>query len=206
VGDSLQSSLEGGVFPQFYETASTPNTFPLMSVLVRSTVSPTLLFSRVRAAVRRVDPDQTVARLRTFEDVVGSSVSERRFDLGLFAGFAAIALLLSAVGIYGLFAHLIAERRSEMGIRLALGARPSAVVGLMLRRAWVAVGLGLTIGLVGAYAASGVLQRFTFQLSSTDPRVYAAAAAVLGAVAIVAAWIPSRRAAAVDPVGVLRDS
>jgi len=206
VGDSLQTSLEAGVYPQFFETASTANTFPLMSVLVRSTVPPTLLFSGVRAAVRRVDSDQTVARLRTLEDVVGSSVSERRFDLGLFGGFAIIALLLSAVGIYGLFAHLIAERRSEMGIRLALGARPSAVVGLMLRRAWIATGLGLATGLVGAYATSGVLRRFTFQLSPTDPGIYAGAAAVLGTVAIIAAWIPSRRAARVDPAGTLRDT
>jgi putative ABC transport system permease protein len=160
----------------------------------------------VRAAARHVDPDQTVARLRTLDDVVGTSVSERQFDLGLFAGFAVIALLLSAVGIYGLFAHVVAERRPEIGIRMALGARPATVVGLILRRAWIAVGLGLTMGIVGAYTASGVLRRFTFQLSPTDPRIYAAAAIALGAVALIAAWIPSRRAARVDPVGVLRDS
>jgi putative ABC transport system permease protein len=206
VNDSLQSSLEARAYPQFYETASTPDTFMPVSVLVRTGVTPASVFGAVRSAVRRVDGDQTVARLRSLDQVVGTSVAERQFDLGLFGGFAVIALLLSAVGIYGLFAHIVAERRPEIGIRMALGARPASVVGLILRRAWVAVGLGLTIGLVGAYAASGVLRRFTFQLSPTDPRIYAGAAAVLGTVAIVAAWIPSRRAAAVDPVGVLRDS
>ncbi len=173
---------------------------------MRTALPPASLFSAVRAAVRRVDGDQTVARLRSLDTVVGTSVAERQFDLGLFAGFAIIALLLSAVGIYGLFAHVVAQRRPEIGIRIALGARPTAVVRLMLRRAWIAVGLGLTIGLAGAYAASGVLQRFTFQLSPTDPRVYAAAAAALGTLAIIAAWIPSRRAARVDPVAVLRDT
>jgi putative ABC transport system permease protein len=206
VTDSLQSSLEAKPYPQFYETASTQNTFPPVSLLVRTGVTPASVFSAVRSAVRRVDGDQTVARLRALDQVVGTSVAERQFDLGLFGGFAIIALLLSAVGIYGLFAHIVAERRPEIGIRLALGAQPASVVGLILRRAWFAVGLGLTIGLVGADAASGVLRRFMFQLSPTDPRIYAGAAAVLGAIAIIAAWIPSHRAAAVDPVGVLRQT
>ncbi len=205
VNDSLQTSLEAQVYPQFYETASTPSAFRPTSVLVRTALPPASLFSAVRAAVRRVDGDQTVARLRSLDTVVGSSVAERQFDLGLFAGFAIIALLLSAVGIYGLFAHVVAERRPEIGIRMALGARPTTVVGLILRRAWIAVGLGLTIGLVGAYTTSGLLRRFTFQLSPTDPRVYIAVAATLGTLAIIAAWIPSRRAARVDPVAVLRN-
>jgi ABC-type antimicrobial peptide transport system permease subunit len=205
VNDSLQTSLEARAYPQFYETASTQDTFPPVSVLVRTALPPASLFSAVRAAVRRIDVDQTVARLRSLDVIVGTSVAERQFDLGLFAGFAIIALLLSAVGIYGLFAQVVAQRRPEIGIRIALGARPAAVVRLILRRAWIAAGLGLTIGIVGAYAASGVLRRFTFQLSPTDPRIYAIAAAALGTVAIVAAWIPSRRAARVDPVGVLKD-
>jgi putative ABC transport system permease protein len=205
VNDSLQTSLEARAYPQFYETASTQDTFPPVSVLVRTALPPASLFSAVRAAVRRIDVDQTVARLRSLDVIVGTSVAERQFDLGLFAGFAIIALLLSAVGIYGLFAQVVAQRRPEIGIRIALGARPAAVVRLILRRAWIAAGLGLTIGIVGAYAASDVLRRFTFQLSPTDPRIYAIAAAALGTVAIVAAWIPSRRAARVDPVGVLKD-
>jgi putative ABC transport system permease protein len=206
VNDSLQTSLEARAYPQFYETASTQDTFRPTSVLVRTALPAASLFSAVRGAVRRVDADQTVARLRSLDVLVGTSVAERQFDLGLFAGFAIIALLLSAVGIYGLFAQVVAQRRPEIGIRMALGAQPAEVVRLILRRAWIAVGLGLTTGIVGAYAASGVLRRFTFQLSPTDPRIYAAAAAALGTVAIIAAWIPSRRAARVDPVGVLRDS
>ena len=206
VADSLQSSLEGRPYPQFYEVFSAQAAFPPTSVLVRTSVPPAAVFSSVRAAVRAIDPDQPVARLRTLEDIVGTSTSERKFDLGLFLGFALIALALSAVGTYGLFAHVVAERRAEIGIRIALGAVPGQVVRLILRRAWVAISLGLGAGVLGAVAASDALRHLLFGLSPTDPRVYVGVVLVLGTVAIGSAWIPSRRAAHVDPVGVLRDT
>jgi predicted permease len=205
VNDSLQSSLETPLaYPQVYEVASTSKTFAPQSILLRSSVPPATIFDAVRAAVHRVDVDQPVARLRALDDIVGASLAERRFDLGLFGGFAVIAIALSAIGIYGLFACIVAERRPEIGIRMALGARPDMVVQLMLKRAWIAAGMGLTIGLGGAYALSALLRGFVFGVSATDPRVYAGAAIALGAMAIVAAWIPSRRAARVDPALVLR--
>jgi putative ABC transport system permease protein len=206
IADSLQSSLEARPYPQFYEVFSAQAAFPPTSVLVRTSVAPAAVFSSVRAAVRRIDPDQPVGRLRTLEDIVGTSTSERKFDLGLFLGFALIALALSAVGTYGLFAHVVAERRAEISIRMALGAVPEQVVRLMLRRAWVAIGLGLGVGVLGAYAASDALRHLLFGLSPTDPRAYVGVVLVLGTVALAAAWIPSRRAAQVDPVGVLRES
>ncbi|HTK28439.1 MAG TPA: FtsX-like permease family protein, partial [Vicinamibacterales bacterium] len=206
VADSLQQSLDGSAYPQFYEVVSPQAAFPASSVLVRTVPPPVSLFNAVRAAVRRVDPNQPVGRLRALEDIVGASAAERKFDLGLLGGFAAIALILSAVGIYGLFAHVVAERRSEIGIRMALGAVPGAVVRLMLRRAWLAIGLGLAAGLAGAFLVSGTLRHLLFELSPTDPRIYAGTAIVLGLIALTAAWIPSRRAARVDPVHVLRDA
>jgi ABC-type antimicrobial peptide transport system permease subunit len=174
--------------------------------MLRTSVPPASLFNAVRGAVRHVDPAQPVARLRVLEDMVGASTAERRFDLGLFGGFAAVALVLSAIGIYGLFAHLVAQRRSEIGIRMALGAAPGAVVRLMLRRAWLAVAIGLTVGLAGAYATSGLLRSYVFGLSPTNPAIYAGVAVSLGAIGILAAWFPSRRAAAIDPVSSLRES
>jgi putative ABC transport system permease protein len=206
VSDSLQNTLEAPVYPQVYESASTSRTFPPQSVMLRASVPPTSIFGAVRAAVRRVDVDQPVARLRSLDDVVGASMAERRFDLGLFGGFAIIALVLSAVGIYGLFAYLVAERRAEIGIRMALGARPEMVVQLMLKRAWIASGIGLAIGIGGAYAIATLLRGFMFGVSTTDPRVYAGVAITLGAMAILAAWVPSRRAARVDPAAVLRNA
>jgi predicted permease len=206
VADSLQRSLDARPYPQFYEVASEQAAFPLASVMLRTSVPPASLFNAVRGAVRHVDPAQPVARLRVLEDMVGASTAERRFDLGLFGGFAAVALVLSAIGIYGLFAHLVAQRRSEIGIRMALGAAPGAVVRLMLRRAWLAVAIGLTVGLAGAYATSGLLRSYVFGLSPTNPAIYAGVAVSLGAIGILAAWFPSRRAAAIDPVSSLRES
>jgi putative ABC transport system permease protein len=205
IDDSLQRGLDAPVYPQFYEVASAEAAFPLRSMLVRTAVPPGSLFGAVRAAVRRVDPRQPVGRLRTLDQVVGASAAEREFNLDLLAGFALIALVLSAVGIYGLFAHVVAARRAEIGIRMALGAAPSGVIALLLRRAWLSVSLGLAAGVAGAALLSGLLRHMVFGLSATDPRIYAGATATLGLVALVAAWIPSRRAARVDPVSVLRN-
>jgi len=206
VADSLQVSLERRPYPQFYEVASEQSAFIPTSVLVRTSVPPASLFQGTRAAVHRIDPDQPVARLRVLEDLVGASTAERRFDLSLFGGFAAIALVLAAVGTFGLFAHVVEQRTTEIGIRMALGALPGGVVRLILRRAWLAIGVGLTAGLAGAYEISNLLRHFLFNLSATDVRVYIGVAATLGAIALLAAWIPSRRAARVEPVEVLRDT
>ena len=206
VRDSLQRSLDAPAYAQFYEVASRVSAFPLTGLLARTVPPPATLFNAVRAAVRRVDPGQPVGRLRTLNEMAGSTAAEREFNLGLLGGFATIALVLSAVGIYGLFAHVVAERRSEIGIRMALGAVPSAIVRLMLRRAWFSIGLGLALGLAGALLISGTLRHLLFELSPTDPRIYATAAAVLGLVALAAAWLPSRRAARIDPVRALRDA
>src|SRR5262249_46153670 len=154
VADSLQRSLETPAYPQFYEVASAQSAFIPQSVLVRTSVPPASLFGAVRAGVRRVDPSQPVARLRALHDLVGAPTAERRFNLRLLVGFGSTALVVSAVGIYGLFAHVVAQRRSEIGIRMALGAVPGTVVRLMLRRAWLAVGIGLVVGLAGTYALS----------------------------------------------------
>ena len=206
VADSLQQSLERTPYPQFYEVASGQSAFVPTSVLVRTSVPPVSLFKATRAAVRRIDASQAVARLRVLEDLVGSSTAERRFNLSLFGGFAAIALVLAAVGTFGLFAHVVEQRTAEIGIRMALGALPASVVRLILRRAWLAIGVGLAAGLAGAYEISGVMRHFLFNLSPTDPRIYAGAAATLGVMALLAAWIPSRRAAEVEPVEVLREA
>lgn len=205
VADSHQRSLETAPYPQFYEVESAAAAFPPSGVLVRTALPPTSIFNAVRTAVRRVDPDQPVARLRRLDDAVGSSLAERRFNLWLFAAFGAIALALASVGIYGLSAHLVARRRAEIGIRLALGAAPADVVRLVLRRAWLAVTLGIAAGLVGAFAVSGLLRHLLFALSPTEPVIYGGTAFVLGMIAMFAAWIPARRAARVDPAGVLRD-
>jgi predicted lysophospholipase L1 biosynthesis ABC-type transport system permease subunit len=205
VADSAQASLEKAPYPQFYELASAQAAFPPSRMLVRTVVPPATMLSAVRTAVRRVDPDQPVARLRTLDELVSDTLATRRFNLDLVGSFALVALALSAIGIFGLLAHVVAERTREIGIRMALGAVPGSVVRLMLRRAWLAVAPGIAIGVGAAYLSSSVLRSLVFQVSPTSPAVYAWVATGLGAVAIIAAWIPARRAARVDPMRALRD-
>jgi putative ABC transport system permease protein len=124
--------------------------------------------------------------------------------VGLLGGFAAIALVLAAIGIYGLLAELVAQRRGEIGVRVALGAKPASIVRLITASAMKAVVIGIAAGCATAWALSAVLRRFAYGVSPTEPWLYAGAAAVLTAAALCAAAIPSRRAARIDPAIALR--
>jgi putative ABC transport system permease protein len=204
VEDSLQRSLDGRPAPQFYEVMSAVSAFPPSRVLLRTAIASEAVAPAVRAAVRRVDPLQPVARLRTLETVVGASVLGRRFDLLVLSSFAITALVLAAVGIYGLLGQVVAQRAGEIGIRLALGATGASVVRLVMRSAWLSVACGAALGSAGAALASQVLRRFMFGVSPTEPRLYVAAVSLLAAVALVAAWLPARRAARVNPANALK--
>ena len=172
--------------------------------VARAAVPPASLFGLVRDAVHRLDRDQPVARLRVLEDAVGKSMSARRFDLSLVASFSSVALVLSAVGIYGLLSQIVAQRRHEIGVRLALGATARSVVALVMTSAWWSILAGVGTGLFGAVLASQLLRQFMFGVSATDPRLYGAVGVSLALVALVSAWLPARHAARVDPVATLR--
>jgi putative ABC transport system permease protein len=204
VDDLLQSALDGPRAAQVYEPAGAGAAFPASRVLFRTSGPAGALLPSVPAAVRRADAMQPVARLRTLDDLMGASVSGRRFQLALLTTFALAALVLAAVGIYGLLSQVVAQRRPEIGIRLALGAAPSSVVRLVMRSAWIAVAAGTTAGLTGALAASALLRRFVFGVSPTDPALYLGATACLVTVALIAAWLPARRAARVEASEALR--
>jgi putative ABC transport system permease protein len=204
VGDSLQSSLETGTAPQVYECASERAAFWADKILVRTTVTPASLLTPIRAAVRRVDPDQPVARLRLVRDIVGDSVNDRRVSVALAAGFAGLTIVLTVVGAYALMAQTVSQRTAEFGVRLALGAAPRGLVAVVMRQAWILAAIGIAIGVAGAFLATRLLRQLVFGVSVTDPRVLAGAALVLTAVSLVAAWIPARRAAHVDPIAALR--
>ena len=204
VADARQVALDGRTGAQLYELATPESAFWPSRMLVRAAVPVETIASAVRTAVRRADPNQPVARLRALEDIVSSSVAGRRFDLSLIASFSVIALVLSAVGIYGLLAQIVAQRRREIGIRIALGSTAGRTVRLIMRSAWWAIGAGIPIGLVGAWFASRLLRQFMFQISETDRRVYLAAALTLAVITLAAAWLAARRAAAVDPVAAIR--
>jgi putative ABC transport system permease protein len=205
VNDSLQSTLEGQPTPQLYEMVSAPTGFLPSRMLVRTAAQPASLFGALRAAVRRVDPTQPVARLRSLEEVIAASMSSRRFELSLISSFSTIALVLVAVGIYGLLAQIVDQRATEIGIRLALGATRASTVRMVMKATILPIAVGIPTGLVGALVASRLLRRFVFGVSATEPQVYALVAAALAVFAICAGWLAAGRAGRIAPMTVLRE-
>jgi predicted permease len=175
-----------------------------MTLVVRTARDPLALASAVREEVRAIDPDLPLGATASLEQLVGRSVALPRLYLTFFGFFAFVALLLAAIGIYGVTAHAVAQRTQEIGIRMALGAQRTDVVGMIVRQSAVLVGAGLAFGLALALLLSRALGSLLFDLSPTDPLTYAIIAAVLAAVAMLASWMPARRATRVDPLVALR--
>jgi putative ABC transport system permease protein len=173
-------------------------------VVVRADGDPARLGPSIREIVREADPDQPVANIRTLSDVIATSVAQPRFRTLLLGFFAAIALTLAAIGVYGLLSHGVAQRANEFGVRMALGASPSDVLRLVLRQGAVLAVTGVAIGLVAAVAAVRVLHAVLYEISPWDPAAWIVSAGTLFAVALLASWIPARRALRVDPVTALR--
>ncbi|HJR59602.1 MAG TPA: ABC transporter permease [Vicinamibacterales bacterium] len=179
-------------------------TLPFMSVVARSAGGAAAVASAVRAEVRRLDPELPIDSVRPLEQIVDESVAEPRFRTMLLGVFALTALVLAAIGVYGLISYSVAQRTREIGIRVALGARPAQVMGPIVREGLVLALLGVSLGLAGALAATKVLAAFLFGVDATDPLTFAAVAALLLIVALLASYIPSRRALKIDPLTALR--
>jgi putative ABC transport system permease protein len=175
-----------------------------MSFVVRTDGSPERFASAVTKAIHSVDPEQPVFGVKPMEKVLTDASAERRFSLLLLTLFAGIALLLSAIGIYGVMAYTTTQRRHEIGIRMALGAAGRDVLGLVVVQGMRLVSIGLGIGLVGAWALSRVLTNQLFGVTPRDPITYLSVALLLGGVALAASWIPALRATRVDPMISLR--
>ena len=171
--------------------------------VVHATSEPTALIPAVREAVRSLDPE-VAPRFQTLEESFRSVTASRRFNFTLLAVFAGVALALAAMGIYGVLAYSVEQRTRETGIRMALGAQPGQVLRMVVRQGGQLVGVGVSIGLLGAYAASRSLTAMLFDTSPADPVTYAAVSAFLGLIALAASAAPARRAAKVDPMVALR--
>ncbi|HWA26973.1 MAG TPA: ABC transporter permease [Lacunisphaera sp.] len=202
VGSVRQFQLDVNPVPQVY----LPEVhFPWSTtVVVRTHVPPLTLADDMRRAVLAVDPEQPIANLTSLEQAVEASLQNRRILLTLIGIFATVALALACLGIYGVMAYTVAQRTREIGIRIALGAELRRVVALVLGDAMQLVGLGLLIGVAATYAASRLISAQLYATSGTDPVVLTAVALVLATVALLACWIPVRRAARVNPVEALR--
>ncbi|MGD0301960.1 MAG: ABC transporter permease [Bryobacteraceae bacterium] len=175
-----------------------------MSLVVRAEGDPAKMIRAVEKQVWAVDKDQPMYKIRTMEQVVGESQSSSRFTLVLLGIFAAVAMGLAAIGIYGVISYSVTQRTREIGIRIALGAERSDVLRLVVGQGTVLAVSGVAVGLAGALALTRVMRSLLFGVSATDPAIFAGAAAFLAAVALLASYIPARRAMAVDPTVSLR--
>lgn len=174
------------------------------AIVVRTSGDPMTLLPAVRREVKAMDPTLPVVEPRTLRDVQSVGLSDRRLPMQLMAAFALLALILAAVGVYGVMAYSVAARTREIGVRVALGARPSNVFGMIVRQGLVAAVVGLTIGLLGAAALGRVLTRLLYGVTPTDAPTFIGVTAVLLAVTLAACLVPARRAVRVDPLEALR--
>jgi len=176
----------------------------MMDILVRTDSNPQLAIAAVREEIQSID--KTVAKfgVSLVEQQFVEQTSERRFQTWLFSLFSLVALLMSAIGIYGLMHYFVAQRTHELGLRMALGARSGNVLALVLRQGLALASAGLAIGIVLALAVTRLLASLLFGITFTDPLTYIGTAAILFAVAGLACWLPARRATRIDPVLALR--
>jgi putative ABC transport system permease protein len=207
VGDVHEDHLTAASFPQAYTSYTQQKLGQVLdggTLVVRSGLAPAALTSGVRTAIRAVNPD-SATMTRTMDSVLASSLSKQRFQMEILGGFAALALLLAAVGLYGVLAHMVTANRSQIGIRLALGATRSMIFRMVAGQALKLAGIGVLVGAAGCLALRRILASAVFGIGPSDPATMGVAMAVLLAAALAAAFVPARRAMKVDPMTALRE-
>jgi predicted permease len=186
----------------FLPALQRPETFT--NILVRTSTGPAAMVPLVREALRSVDPDLPLLQPQTLSTRIAQTVADRRLALVLLGAFAALALLLASLGVYSVMAHLVAFRTSEIGIRMALGASPGAVMRMVLGHSRRLTLVGIGLGVAGGFAVSRLMEQVLFEVDSADPLIYIAVSVTLLLVAELASWFPARRATRIDPVVALR--
>jgi putative ABC transport system permease protein len=203
VGDVNHYDLETAPGLQAY-VPHAQRTDSYMLLVVRATAEPGALTGPVRQAIHALDPEVPLHKITTMRQLVSASVAQRRFTLLLIAVFAAVALLMAAIGLYGVMAYSVTQRTQEIGIRLALGAQSADVLRLVVGQGLRLVAMGLALGSMAALALTRLMKKLLFEVSATDPVTFAGVALLLALVALLACWIPARRATRVDPLVALR--
>ncbi|MGI8732772.1 MAG: ABC transporter permease [Pyrinomonadaceae bacterium] len=203
VADIRSIELREEAEPDFY-LSGLQDTFANMFMVVRTSVEPLAVATSVRRAAAEVDKSAAVSDVRTMERIVDEAVTQPRFNLVLLGLFSGIALLLSAAGIYGVTAYTVTQRTHEFGIRMALGAQVGDVLRMILRQGMLLISVGVAIGLLASFALTRLLKTLLFGVSATDPITFAAISLLLTLVALLACYIPARRATKVDPLVALR--
>jgi ABC-type antimicrobial peptide transport system permease subunit len=202
VGDVRDFGLDQEVEPMVYGIAAGP----VMTLLVKTQSNPEQFAAAIRAAIQGVDSSLPISKIQPLSRNVADSLARRRLALALLGIFGGIAALLTAAGIYGLLAYSVNARVREFGVRGAVGASPANLIAMILREAVLLAAPGLAAGLLLALAFSSVMRSFVYQLSPLDPLSLLAAGGFLALLTVLSAWIPARRAAAVDPSAALRSN
>ncbi|HWC97677.1 MAG TPA: ABC transporter permease [Candidatus Sulfopaludibacter sp.] len=174
-------------------------------LVVRTKANPLEPVAAIRRIVASINPDIPVANVQTMDDIIDRNVVDRRQQMMLLGAFAALALALAAIGLYGVLSYAVTQRAREIGLRIALGASGSSVVAMVVRQGLALTGIGIAIGLAGSWAATRSLKNLLYGVTATDPVTFAEVAALLMLIALAACWIPARRASKVDPIKVLRE-
>ena len=199
VGDTKASSLDTESGAQIYVPHAQDIEWNFLALVVRTAGDPAAFATTLRHEVQALDKDQPIFNVRTMDDVVMNSLGARRVSMQLFAVFAGAALLLAAIGIYGVMAYSVTQRTHEIGIRMALGAQKWDVLGLVIRQGMALAGLGVLVGLAGALGLTRVIGNLLFGVAATDPATFFAIPLLLLLVALAACYLPARRAARLDP-------
>ena len=205
VSNVKHQALRADFTPEMYIPA-TQFPLPFFSLVVRTATSRRArITAAVRNALSQVDPGVPLTRVRLFDEYIAQSLARPRFNALLLSIFAGVALLLTAIGIYGVMAYSVAQRRQEIGIRMALGAQKGDVLRLVVGGGMRLTALGVGIGITAAYALTRVLGNLLYGVGSFDALTLGAVALLLGAIALLACWLPAQRAAGVNPLTALRE-
>jgi putative ABC transport system permease protein len=203
VGDAKHYYVDEDQRPQLY-VAYSQNPGIFATLVIRTSVEPLSLAEQVRQAVWKVDPDQPMWKIRTVDFLVSRSVADRKFLMALMGIFAALALILTMIGLYGVISYLVNQRTHEIGIRMALGAQLGDILRMVIKQGMILVLTGVALGLGASWLLTRLMSRLLFQTSATDPVTFSTIAVLLIVVALLACYLPARRATKVDPLDALR--